>query len=114
MQNAALVSDYPALLLASLAGDVDRDAISFLITDVPAASGTLAITHGGNTSAVVPGVTMMVSGDTLTWTPPDSVQGQVEAFSIRASDGTALAAGATRMVVNTSPLAVISAVVSKG
>jgi hypothetical protein len=101
--------DFPHLLAAAGINDLDNDPLSILITDVPAESGTLWITHGPLTSAVVPGATSMVAGDTLTWTPSISADGPVHAFSVLASDGTVSAANPTDLLVDTHPIALVSA-----
>ncbi len=112
-QATSVSIDYPTLLAATSANDLDKDPLSCLITDAPAAAGTLSITHDSVTVPVVPGTTLMVEGDTLTWTPAAGDTGQVDAFSVIASDGTVTAANPTQIVISTSAIAVVSAV-SKG
>jgi alpha-tubulin suppressor-like RCC1 family protein len=57
------------------------DPISFRIESVP--SGTLT----KNGSPVTSGSTSIGAGESLVWTPPDSVNGSLEAFTVRAYDG---------------------------
>ncbi|HVT79091.1 MAG TPA: hypothetical protein VHM90_00425 [Phycisphaerae bacterium] len=113
-QSSSLTIDYATVLAASAAHDLDRDSLSFLLTAAPAANGTLSITHNGTTSAVIAGTTMIAPGDTLTWMPASNVQGQIDAFSVKAFDGDALAATATKLFVSTLPKAVGSAKTTRG
>ena len=81
---------------------------------MPAGSGTLSITHNGTTNAVIAGTTTMAAGDALTWMPASDAQGQINALSVKAFDGDALAANATKIFISTSPKAVVSAKAIKG
>jgi hypothetical protein len=101
--------DYSGLVTVTGAKDVDRDPLTFLITAVPTSSGMMTLTHGPLTTTVVPGATVMVAGDTLSWSPSASAVGLVDAFSVQASDGTISAANATQININTRPIAVVSA-----
>ncbi len=108
-QSSAITIDFPTLVTATSVNDFDGDTLSFQITAVPSASGILAITHNGSTSVVIAGTTVMVAGDTLTWTPALTAKGDADAFSIKATDGEDFAANATQIFVNTSALPLVSA-----
>ncbi|MCX5659512.1 MAG: tandem-95 repeat protein [Planctomycetota bacterium] len=73
---------YASLLAASNAFDANGDAISFRVSAV--SSGTL--TKGG--SAVVGGTTLLSTGESLVWTPPSLTSGTINAFTVKAYDGT--------------------------
>ncbi|MGN6367370.1 MAG: hypothetical protein ACTHN5_03825 [Phycisphaerae bacterium] len=90
-QGAATTISYGAVVAAAHAKDADGNPITFTIETVSDA-GTLTITHGGTTSAVVAGTTVFADGDTLSWTPKAGRGGRRYALSVLASDGTASAA----------------------
>jgi hypothetical protein len=100
---------YSQLIAVTGAKDLDRDPLTFLITAAPTSSGMMTLTHGPLTTAVVPGATEMEPGDTLSWYPAAIATGLVNAFSVRASDGTVSAANATQINVLTRPIATVSA-----
>ena len=72
---------YATLLAAADEADVDGDPLSFRIETV--SSGTL--TKGG--IAVVPGTTLLGSGENLIWTPALNVYGVLDAFTVKVWDG---------------------------
>jgi len=113
LHGSTLSIDYATIAAATSAADLDGDGLSYLITAVPAASGTLSITKGGATSVVIPGTTYLEQDDTLSWTPASTAGAQANAFSVQAWDGTALAARATKIVISTLPMAVVSAKATK-
>jgi Concanavalin A-like lectin/glucanases superfamily/Purple acid Phosphatase, N-terminal domain len=77
---------FPLLASAANEADPDNDPIRFRIE---------SITNGNLTKngvAVVPGTTLLASGETLVWIPPTGVLGDRPAFTVRASDGQAVSA----------------------
>ncbi|MGQ0635934.1 MAG: matrixin family metalloprotease [Planctomycetaceae bacterium] len=101
LQQTALDITYATLLGASNAFDANADPIAFRIQTLGA--GTLTITHLGVTSPVVAGSTLVVAGDTLTWTPPGSLTGNLVAFTVTAFDGLASSSPAVSVSVNVVP-----------
>jgi len=85
---------YETLAAAADEADPEGEPVSFLINSVSA--GTL--TKGG--VAVVPGTTLLSAGESLVWTPPAGAFGIIEAFQVKASDGTLLSATAVPVSVN--------------
>ncbi|MHB9048098.1 MAG: Ig-like domain-containing protein, partial [Pirellulales bacterium] len=69
---------YASLLAASDASDVDGDALSFRIESLD--SGTLTL----DSVAVVPGETLLATGQSLIWHPSANANGSLGAFSVRA------------------------------
>jgi hypothetical protein len=88
--------------------DADNDTTSLLITAVPANSGTLTLTHEGDTSDVIPGSTVISAGDFLTWTSSSTAKGKVNAFSVQASDGVASSTQSGALFVSTLPHPAVS------
>lgn len=104
VEDTAFTITYAALLAASNAIDADIDVISFRIESVT--SGTL--TKGG--VAVVAGTTMLAVGETLVWTPSAQSNGLLNAFMVKARDGTTFSATAVQVTasvtaVNDAPTA---------
>jgi subtilase family serine protease len=90
---------YATLLGDSNAQDFNNAPIQFRINSVQ--NGTLSLTHNGVTAAVVPGSTLFVSGDTLTWTSAAGVSGSaVNAFTVIAFDGTLSSSSAVEVNIN--------------
>ena len=84
-QQTPFAISYFTLLGASNVADADNDPLQFQINSI--SSGTLTITHNNVVSAVVPGSTVFVQGDTLTWTPANGVTGSaINAFAVTAFD----------------------------
>lgn len=82
---------YAALAEALDERDPNNDPISFRIESV--LGGTLK----KNGSPVTAGATMIAPNESLVWTPPPTVNGTLDAFTVRASDG-ALLSAATKTV----------------
>lgn len=104
VEDTAFTITYAALLAASNAIDADIDVISFRIESVT--SGTL--TKGG--VAVVAGTTMLAVGESLVWTPSAQSNGLLNAFMVKARDGTTFSATAVQVTasvtaVNDAPTA---------
>jgi hypothetical protein len=90
--NTPYTISYEALLAASNATDADAGAVlSFVIDGVKA--GTLT----KNGQPVVAGTTTLSAGETLVYTPPAGKKGNVNAFSVKVSDGTLTSAKAAKV-----------------
>jgi hypothetical protein len=72
---------YEALVAAANDADADGQAVSFVVEGVT--SGTL--TKGG--TAVVAGQTTLGAGESLVWKSATGANGQVNAFTVKATDG---------------------------
>jgi Right handed beta helix region len=77
---------YAELRAASNATLAGGNPLSFRIESIT--TGTLVITKSGTSTAVavVPGVTLVSSGDVLTWTSVPGASGARDAFNVRAID----------------------------
>ena len=96
VENAPLTISYATLAAAAGATDPNNtirafDPISFRIESI--LGGTLT----KNGTAVTAGTTSIAAGESLVWTPPASVNGVRDAFTIKAYDG-ALYSAATKTV----------------
>lgn len=94
VEDTPFTIPYTALAAAANAFDPDSDPLSFRIETV--SSGTL--TKGGAT--VSPGVTLLGSGESLSWTPAANANGLLSAFTVVAYDGVATSASAVQVTVN--------------
>jgi hypothetical protein len=76
------------------------DTLGFRIESIT--SGALQITHNGSTTTVVPGTTIALAGDTLTWTSAPNATGSTPAFKVLAVDltTTLISADPVQAVVN--------------
>ena len=64
-------------------------------------NGALTITHNGVTTAVVAGTTLLVTGDSLTWTGAAGVTGTpLNAFTVTAFDGVFSSSAAVQAKIN--------------
>ncbi|MDA9793377.1 VCBS repeat-containing protein, partial [Bacteriovoracaceae bacterium] len=89
ISQEAFTISYADLLSAANEADADTtDTLSFRIENVT--SGTL--TKGG--TPVVDGVTLFATGESLVWTSASGTSGNIAAFTIVVSDGTAVSATA--------------------
>ncbi|NER38940.1 MAG: S8 family serine peptidase [Oscillatoria sp. SIO1A7] len=88
VENSPYTITYENLRSATNAEDVDRDSISFQIDSVE--SGKLVKVAADGTETVIDGTSPinLAAGEELVWTP-DRSGDAVEAFTIRAFDGTA-------------------------
>ena len=103
-EDTAFTISYATLAAAANAADVDGDTLSFRVEAVT--TGTL--TTGG--VAVVAGTTLLGTGDSLVWTPAGNANGTLNAFTIKAWDGTTTSATAIQVqvtvaAVNDAPVA---------
>jgi hypothetical protein len=97
-EDTAYVITYAQLKAMSDVADADGDTIKFRIEAV--STGTLK----KGTAAVVAGTTLVGAGDTLTWTPAANANGNLTAFTVKASDGTNLSSTAVAVHVTTDPV----------
>ena len=107
-EDTAFTISFATLGAASNTNDVDGGSLQFRIEGV--SSGVL--TKGG--TAVVPGTTLLGAGESLVWTPAANANGTLNAFTVRAWDGSLASATAVQVqvqvaAVNDAPtLAVLS------
>jgi uncharacterized protein YaeQ len=95
-EDTALTVSYATLAAAANEADVDGPSLSFQIEAV--SSGTL--TKGG--AAVSAGTTLLSSGESLVWTPAANAHGTLNAFTVKAWDGTLASASAVPVTVEIS------------
>ncbi len=95
-EDAAVTISYADLTGAGDEADVDGDTLSFRVEAV--STGTL--TKGG--VAVTPGTTLLASGESLVWTPAANANGTLNAFTLKAWDGTVASATAIQTQVSIS------------
>jgi hypothetical protein len=99
-ENTPYSITYAALNTAGNAANVENDAISYRVESVT--SGTLT----RNGTAVVPGVTLISTGDTVVWTPPLNASGNnMNAFTVRASAGAGVSLAPVQVKVNVAQAA---------
>jgi uncharacterized protein YjbI with pentapeptide repeats len=91
---------YTSIAAAADEADVDGDAISFRIEAV--SSGTLEKWSGSAWGAVVPGTTLVATGEKLRWTPAIGTTGLQNAFTIKAWDGQFASATAVQLKIDAS------------
>jgi hypothetical protein len=92
-EDTAFTISYATLSAAANEADVDGDTLSFRVEAV--STGTL--TKSG--VEVVAGTTLLSTGQDLVWTPAANVNGTVNAFTIKAWDGTTTSAAAIQVQV---------------
>ena len=97
---------YASLLAHTNAFDVDSDPIGFVIETVT--NGTLT----DNGTAVVPGTTIVNAGDVLVWTPAALPTGKVQAFTVRATDGTLTTPADVPVFVTTLAMPIVTLSIS--
>lgn len=95
-EDTPFTISYATLAAAGDEADVDGDAISFRVEAV--STGTL--TKGG--VAVTPGSTLLSTGESLVWTPSANANGTLNAFTVKAYDGTTVSSSAIQVQVSTS------------
>jgi len=86
-ENGALQILYSTLQTLSGATDADGDVVRFKIPSVTTGKltvGNTEYTSASNTSAI-----LLSPGDRVVWAPDANTQGNLNAFTIRATDGTA-------------------------
>ena len=98
-EDEAFTLHYFTLANAADDSDVDGPAIRFRIESV--LTGTL--TKGG--VAVTPGVTTLVDGESLLWTPPANANGTLAAFTLVASDGLLVSSPAVTVNIQVASVA---------
>ena len=93
-EDTAFSVSYTTLRAAATVSDVDSSAISFRIE-----SYTGVLTKNGTN--VVTGSTLVSSNESVIWTPPANTNGSaVNAFTVRAWDGTLASSSAVQVSVN--------------
>ncbi len=92
-EDTAYTITYADLAAAADEADGENDAISFRIEAV--SSGTLT----KNSAAVTPGVTLLATGEELLWTPAANANGTLDAFTVKAWDGTSASSTAVQVQV---------------
>jgi hypothetical protein len=95
-EDTAFSITYATLAAAANEADADGDTLSFRIESV--STGTLT----KNGSAVTAGVTLLSTGEQLVWTPASHANGTLNAFTVRAWDGTAASASPVQVQVSVS------------
>lgn len=85
---------YAALAAAANEADVDGDAVSFRVESI--SSGTLT----KNGTAVLAGTTLLSAGESLVWLPSSGASGALDAFTIRAYDGSLVSPTSVQVKVN--------------
>ncbi len=93
-EDTAFTISYATLAAAANEADVDGDTLSFRVEAV--STGTL--TKGG--AAVTAGTTLLSTGESLVWTPATDANGTLNAFTIKAHDGTTTSASAIQVQVS--------------
>ncbi len=93
---------YADLLGVANEADVDNSNLSFLVQGV--SSGTLQKwdAGAGAWSAVVAGTTLISSGEKVQWKGAADANGELNAFTVRAWDGSAASAADVQVKVNTA------------
>ncbi|NUQ61803.1 MAG: tandem-95 repeat protein [Pirellulales bacterium] len=92
-EDTAFTISYAMLAAAANESDPEGSPISFRIESV--ANGVLT----ENGTPVVPGTTRLSSGESFVWTPPQNANGSVQAFAVRAHDGTKVSSTAVTVRV---------------
>lgn len=87
---------YSALAAAVDDSDPNNDPLSFRVESLLGG----ALTKNG--SPVAAGTTLIAPGESLVWTPPATVNGTLDAFTVKASDGALLSATAKTVRVSVS------------
>jgi len=90
-EDTAFTISYAALAAAADEADTEGDTISFRVEAVT--TGTL--TKGG--VAVTPGTTLLSTGESLVWTPASNANGTLNAFTVKAHDGTSASSSAIQV-----------------
>lgn len=96
-EDTARTITYADLAAAANEADVDSGTLSFRVQAV--SSGTL--TKDGN--AVTAGVTTLVSGESLVWTPAANASGTLNAFTVVVWDGSAASSSPVQVRVDVAP-----------
>ena len=107
-EGTAFTISYTALAAAANEDDPEGDLISFRVEWL--LSGTLT----KNGAAVVPGTTLLSSGENWTWTSASSANGIIAGFTIKAYDGTLASASAVTVNINVSAVVGFPIGVSSG
>ncbi len=98
LEDTAYRLDYPTLLAASDALDVDGEALAFRIESVSAGSVTV------DGQPVSPGSTRLAASAVLTWIPPANANGMLSPFSVVAIDAAGATSSAVAVTVGLTPV----------
>ena len=85
-EDTAAEITHAQLLAAADEADVDGDAISFRVETI--STGTLEKWNGTTWNAVTAGTTLLATGEKLRWKAEADATGTVNAFTVKATDGT--------------------------
>ena len=94
VEDTSFTITHAALAAALDESDPNNDPLSFRIESL--LGGTLT----KNGSPVTAGSTLLGPGESLVWTPPPTVSGTLDAFTVKASDGALLSATAQTVRVS--------------
>ncbi len=94
-EDTPFTISYTALAAAANEADVEGSSISFRVDSVN--NGTLTLTNG---TPVTTNSTLLGSGGSWIWTPSANTNGTVNAFSVKAWDGTANSSAAVAVTVS--------------
>jgi hypothetical protein len=93
---------HAALLAAATVSDPDGDPLSFRLEALTSGS----LTKQG--SAAIPGSTLLRAGESWVWTPPAGGSGTLNAFAVRAWDGTAASTPAVAVQVVVADVRIVN------
>jgi VCBS repeat-containing protein len=96
--NATTIT-YDMLIAAADEADADGDTISFRVEVVSTGSLTK------DDTAVTAGTTTIASGESLVWTPAADANGTLNAFTVKAYDGTSYSSTAVQVQVSVAAVA---------
>lgn len=89
IEDIAFVVNYATLQAAANEADIDSATINFRVQSI--ANGTLRVRAAGSTAtptAVIAGSTILDASKELVWTPAANANALINAFTVRAHDGT--------------------------
>ncbi|MCE2804196.1 MAG: LamG domain-containing protein, partial [Gemmataceae bacterium] len=98
LEDTGFTITYESLAAAADEADVEGDVLSFRIEAVTSGS----LTKGG--VAVTPGSTRISAGETLVWTPAANANGTINAFTVKAWDGSLSSPNAIQVRVALDPV----------
>jgi len=95
-EDTAFNITYAALAAAADEADADGDTLEFRVEAV--STGTLT----KSAVAVIPGTSTLATGETWVWTPASNANGTLNAFTVKAYDGTTASSTAIQVQVTTT------------
>jgi hypothetical protein len=93
-EDTAFAISYDMVLAAADEVDADGNAVSFRVEGI--SSGSLT----KNSNAVTVGSTLLTTNETFSWTPVGNANGNLNAFTVKAYDGTTASATAVQVTVD--------------